>query len=115
MVTMTCIVCPLGCTLSAEKDENGNVRVTGNSCPRGAKYAETELTFPVRTLTSTVRTDTGAMLSVKTSAPIPKDKIREAAKALSGVIAKCPVSIGDVIVKDILGTGSDIIATKNIP
>lgn len=114
MVTMTCIVCPLGCTLSAEKDENGVVKVTGNSCPRGAKYAETELTAPVRTLTSTVRTDKGDMLPVKTSSPIPKEKVREAAKALSGVVAKCPVAIGDVIVKNILGTGADIVATRDI-
>lgn len=114
MVQMTCIVCPIGCALTAEKDENGAIKVTGNSCPRGAKYAESELTFPVRTMTSTVRTDKGEMLSVKTSAPIPKDKVREAAKALAGITAKCPVKIGDVIVKDILGTGSDIIATKNI-
>ncbi len=114
MVTMTCIVCPLGCTLSAEKDENGVVKVTGNTCPRGAKYAETELTFPVRTLTTTVMTDTDMMLPVKTSAPIPKDKVIEAAASLRGVVVKCPVRIGDVIVKDILGTGSDIVAARDI-
>ncbi|MBQ3894035.1 MAG: DUF1667 domain-containing protein [Clostridia bacterium] len=113
--TMTCIVCPIGCSLTAVRDENGNVTVTGNSCPRGAKYATSELTNPVRTLTSVVRTENGDMLSVKTSEPIPKELVREAAKALAGVVVKTPVHIGDVIVKDILGTGSDIVATKNIP
>ncbi len=114
MATMTCIVCPIGCTLTAEKDENGVIKVTGNSCPRGAKYAESELTFPVRTLTTTVVTDLGEMLPVRTSAPIPKDKIIEAARSLAGVTAKCPVHIGDVIVANILGTGADIIAAKDI-
>lgn len=113
--SMTCIVCPIGCSLTAVRDENGNVTVTGNSCPRGAKYATSELTNPVRTLTSVVRTENGDMLSVKTSEPISKELVREAAKALAGVVVKTPVHIGDVIVKDILGTGSDIVATKNIP
>lgn len=70
--TLICIVCPRGCHL--EVDENFNV--TGNFCKRGIAYAKEELTTPTRTLTSTVIIRGGVIprLSVKTSAPIPKEK-----------------------------------------
>jgi CxxC motif-containing protein len=35
--------------------------------------------------------------------------------ALKNVVVKAPVHIGDVIVKDIVGTGVNIIATKEVP
>ena len=35
-------------------------------------------------------------------------------RALKDVTAKAPVRIGDVIVENILGTGVDIVATKNV-
>ena len=115
MADMTCIICPVGCSLTALKDENGVIRVTGNACPRGAKYAEAELTNPVRTLTDIVRlTNRDVMLSVKSNAPIPKSLLLEAAAMLSTVNAAAPVKTGDVIVKDILGTGADIVATKDV-
>lgn len=115
MVNMTCIICPVGCSLSAETDENGAIHVTGNGCPRGAKYAESELTHPVRTLTDIVRlTNRDVMLSVKSSGPLPKELLLKAAEFLAGVSAAAPVNIGDVIVSDILGTGVDIVATKEI-
>ena len=115
MVNMTCIVCPVGCSLSARVGEDGKVEVTGNACPRGARYAESELTDPVRTLTDIVPlTNRDTMLSVKSSAPIPKDLLLKAAACLSEVRAAAPVKVGDVIVENILGTGADIVATKEI-
>jgi len=97
---MTCIVCPVGCRLEVTLDESGKVAsVTGNSCPRGVKYAVSEVTNPVRTLTSTVRLSGSAeaFLPVKTASPIPKGKMFEAMAFLRGLSAFAPVKRGDVI------------------
>ncbi|MGI5887932.1 MAG: DUF1667 domain-containing protein [Oscillospiraceae bacterium] len=112
---MICINCPKGCRLRAEKTADG-WEISGYSCPRGKEYAYSEVTDPRRTLTSTVVVKSGAIrrCPMKSASPIPKDLVKEAAKALDGVVLEAPVRIGDIVVKDILGTGCDIVATRNI-
>lgn len=113
--TLTCIRCPRGCAITVTLDEGQIASVTGNSCPRGDRYARDEVTHPVRTVTSTVPV-TGSTsekaVSVKTASDVPKDKVMDVMAALVGVTAKAPVEIGDVIVRDVAGTGVDIVATK---
>ena len=109
---LTCIVCPLGCELEAELDGGRVVSVTGNTCPRGKKYAEDECTAPKRTVTSTVRCVDGRLLPVKTDRPIPKESVFECMKIINNAIAPLPVSAGDVIIEDVYG--SNIVAVKNI-
>ena len=94
--------------------EGEKVTVTGNSCPRGEKHAIEECTNPVRTLTSTVRVSNreDTMVSVKSAAPIPKEKMAEIMEKIRAASVEAPVSIGDVILTDIYGT--DIVATKEI-
>ena len=110
---LTCIICPRGCTLTVEI-ENGNVSVTGNACPKGEQYGIDECTAPTRTVTSIVRVinreDT--MVSVKSSNPIPKDKIFDIMKKIREASVNAPIKIGDVIISDLYG--ADIIATKEI-
>ena len=109
---MTCIVCPMGCTLKVELSENGEVlKVSGNSCKRGAKYAEAECTNPQRTITTTLRCEDGSMVAVKTDTTIPKDKMFEAMTMINGTVVKLPVMIGDVLIKDVFG--SNVVATQN--
>lgn len=108
---LTCIVCPRGCQMHVSVAEDGAITVTGNTCPRGKAYAEAEMTHPTRTLTTTVATADGSMLSVRTKEPIPKEKLFEAMKVLNSVTVKTAVNFGDVIVADLLGTGADVIAT----
>lgn len=113
---LTCIGCPMGCQLTVTI-EGGEVKeVKGNTCKRGETYAIDEVTNPTRIVTSTVKVKGGdeAMVSVKTKAVIPKDKIFDCAAALRGIEIAAPVSIGDVVVSDVCGTGVDVIATKNI-
>ena len=109
------IGCPMGCPLTVEMNGTEVVSVTGNTCPRGDAYARKEVTNPTRIVTSTVKVEGGKvdMVSVKTKEDIPKGKIFECVKALKGITVKAPVHIGDVILKDVAGTGIDIIATKN--
>ena len=106
----------MGCPLVVTMDGGEVVSVTGNTCKRGDIYARKEVTNPTRIVTSTVRITGGseAMVSVKTKEDIPKGKIFDCVKALKNVEVAAPVHIGDVLVKDVAGTGVDVIATKNV-
>lgn len=112
MKELICIVCPRGCHLSIDDEMN----VTGNTCSRGKEYAINELTCPKRVITSTVVIESSILsrLPVKTSNAIPKDLIFDCMKELDNVRVKAPIEIGEVIIKDILGTGVDVVATRSI-
>ena len=112
MKELICITCPRGCHLQV--DDNFNV--TGNFCPRGAIYAKNELTHPVRMVTSSVNivSEVATRLRVKTKDPIPKELIFKVMEEIMKVSVKAPIKIGDVVIKDVLGTGVDIVASKNI-
>ena len=115
-VYLTCIGCPLGCSLTAEMEDGKVIKVTGNNCGVGDKYAHKELTNPTRIVTSTVKVLNGNLqaVSVKTASDIPKGKMLDCVRALKTVEVKAPVAIGQIIVEDICGTGVSVIATKNI-
>ena len=106
----------MGCNLSVDIDDNGEMTVTGNTCPRGEIYAKKELTNPTRIVTSIVKVRGGELpvVSVKTASDIPKDMIGNVIDAITGIEVEAPVRIGDVILADVAGTGVDVIATKNI-
>ena len=107
--SLTCIVCPMGCSIDIEL-ENGEVKsVSGNSCPRGAEYAKNECISPIRTITSTVKCADGGVVPVKTDKPIPKDKIFECMKIINNTVVPLPICAGDVIIENVFG--SNIIAT----
>lgn len=112
---LVCINCPRGCNLNVE-NINGEIKVTGNFCPRGEKYAISELTNPLRTLTTTVaiKSKNYERLPVISSSPLPKDRVMDAVKALKNVEVKVPIKMGDVIVSNIIGLDVDIIASKSI-
>ena len=112
MKELICITCPRGCHLSVDD----NLNVTGNMCPRGVIYAKAELTHPVRMVTSTVEifSKKECRLPVKTKDPIPKELIFKVMDEINRVVVKAPIKIGDVIIKDVLNSGVDIIATKDI-
>ncbi len=115
---LTCIACPVGCPLVIELDENNKVvSVTGNQCKRGINYAETECTSPTRSLTTTAKVEGGIypLVPMKSANPVPKGKMLECMKVINAVVMKAPVKIGDIVVKDILGTGVDIVATNICP
>ncbi|MBE6712259.1 MAG: DUF1667 domain-containing protein [Ruminococcaceae bacterium] len=113
MRNLTCIICPKGCSLTVEESAEG-LSVVGNICPRGKKYAIEECTHPVRTVTSFIRVENreDTMVSVKTSAPIPKESMFEAMEKIRAAKANAPIAIGDVLLADVFG--ADIIATKSI-
>lgn len=113
-----CIGCPLGCRLEVEQDGATDeiVEVRGWSCKKGDRYGRQEHTDPRRMLTTTVRISGGALarLPVKTSEPIPKDQVERVCAMLREVNIEAPVTMGDVVVPNIAGSGADIVATRDM-
>ena len=111
---LTCIGCPMGCQLTAEIVEGAVLSVTGNTCKRGEDYARKECVAPMRTVTGTVRLADGHILPVRTAGDVPKEKVFAVAEAFNAAHPAAPLSIGDVVIADVCGTGVDVVATKNI-
>ena len=112
--SLTCIICPIGCRITIGA-VNGDYVFSGNKCPKGAEFARMEITAPLRTLTTTVRTIFPGMpvLPVRTSGEVPKARLTEIIRELSKVVVTEKINIGETVVADILGTGCDIIATSS--
>ncbi|MBW9147309.1 DUF1667 domain-containing protein [Clostridium sp. CM027] len=113
---LTCIGCPIGCALVVALEGKEVISVKGNTCKLGETYGKKECTNPTRVVTSSVLVSGGEneILPVKTERDIPKDMIYDCVRALKNVIVKAPISIGDVVLENILDTGVNIIATKNV-
>jgi len=115
MKQITCIICPTGCRITINEKNGWNI-FSGNKCARGAEFVNTELTFPVRSLTTTVRTVFPDMpvLPVRTSGEVPKERMMEIIRELSKVTITERIGIGETVVANILDTGCDIIATCDL-
>jgi CxxC motif-containing protein len=115
MKQITCITCPIGCRVSIDVQGSEYI-VSGNKCKKGEEFAKTEMISPVRSLTTTVRTAFPDMpvLPVRTNGEVPKEKITDIMRELSGIMITEKIKIGETVVANILGTGCDIISTSNI-
>ena len=117
-----CTTCPSECllTVEVERDADGDVAkvrsVTGNSCPRGDKFACQELTCPMRVLTTTVAVSGGdeTLLPVRTAEAIPLELHAQAMSLIRGLVVKAPIHMGDVILPNLLNTNIDLIASMDI-
>lgn len=117
-----CTTCPSECllTVEVERDVDGAVvevrSVTGNSCPRGDTFSHQELTCPMRVLTTTVALSGGdeALLPVRTSEAIPLALHAQAMDLIRGLVIEAPIRMGDVVLPNLLDTGTDLIASMNI-
>lgn len=115
---MVCIVCPLGCKLKVTEDNTSDTGfiIEGNKCPRGLEYGLKEMTNPTRVLTTTVKITDAHLnrIPVRTKGAIPKHLIFEAMKLINETEVKAPIKVGQVVIKDILNTGVDVIASRSI-
>ncbi|MDD6807566.1 MAG: DUF1667 domain-containing protein [Oscillospiraceae bacterium] len=112
---MVCITCPRGCTMQVEQQENA-IKVIGNFCKRGEQFAVNELTMPMRTICSTVKTSfpESPVLPCRVSCDIPKDKIFDVMNEINRVVVTERISRGDVIIKNVLGLDADVISTSDL-
>lgn len=117
-----CTTCPSECLLTVEVERGADVAVvevrsvTGNSCPRGDTFAHQELTCPMRVLTTTVAVSGGdeALLPVRTAETIPLALHAQAMDLIRGLVIEAPIRMGDTVLKDLLNTGIDLIASMDI-
>ena len=110
--TLTCIECPIGCSIEVEMQDGKVISVKGNACPRGKLYAENEVVCPKRVVTSTVRATDGTMVPVKTDKPVKKSEIFAIMEKINNTVCVLPVKIGDVLVENI-SDDANLIATGN--
>lgn len=114
---MTCIICPNGCELEVTYNEDlSDIAVAGNLCKRGEEYARQELISPMRTISSSILVEGGELplASVRLTKGVPKNRICDVMKEISGIKVQAPTHIGDVVIENVLGLGSDVIITKNV-
>ena len=114
MHELVCIVCPRGCTMQVT-EQDGGYAVTGNTCPRGAQFARSEMTQPMRTICTTVRTafPDVPVLSVRVSAEIPRDRIFDVMAEIRKVRVERPLRWGEPVIRNVLGLGADVIVTSD--
>lgn len=112
---MVCIACPIGCHMKVTMNQKEVIKVEGNSCKRGVVYAKAECTNPTRILTTTMRVFGGKypLVSVKSKEPLPKGLLFACMKVINDVKLEAPMAIGDVAIENILGTGVDIVLTRD--
>ncbi len=114
---LICITCPMGCTLQVTHEGDTVLSVEGNNCARGAAYVRRELTDPRRMVATTVRVSGGLhpLIPVYTREPFPKPRISELLEAIRSVQIEAPVKMEQVVLADALGTGIDVIASRDMP
>lgn len=106
----TCIMCPVGCTLNVTK-VNNEIKVTGNGCPRGEIYGKDEITLPKRMLT-TVKQYKNGTISLKTSEAVDKNKVEDVLKEIANFKTPTTIKNGDILIKNVLNTGVNIVVTN---
>jgi CxxC motif-containing protein len=113
---MICIVCPKGCSLEVTLDGQTVVTIKPG-CKRGHEYVRRELVDPRRMVATTVRVRGGLhpLLPVATAAPFPKPRLIELMDALREIEVEAPVAMGYPVLPDALGTGIDILASRDMP
>jgi len=113
---LICIGCPVGCLITVKKEEDGSLSITGNTCKKGEAYAQSEMTAPVRSVTSMIRVEggSGKVIPVKTAGEIPKGKIMQCMDEIRAAVVSAPIRVGDVLIRNVAGTLVPVVATANM-
>jgi CxxC motif-containing protein len=116
-VVITCINCPMGCEVDLEVEDDEIKSMEGAECKAGEKYVQEEYFNPTRTLPTTAKVKGGKLplVPVKSKDPLPKGKLEAAMREIAKVEVEAPIKLGDVIIENILDTGVDIVATRDLP
>jgi CxxC motif-containing protein len=110
-----CVACPKGCRLDVLR-ENGELLVNNAGCKRGKEYAFAETTDPRRMVASTVRVENAPhpLVPIYTTEPFPKGRIQDLLKELREVKLQAPIKLGQIVLEDALGTGIDVVASRDL-
>jgi CxxC motif-containing protein len=113
---VVCNLCDKRCVINIHKEEN-NYLCEGNLCDKGMTYGNEYMRSSSKIFTSVVRVKDPTscnVVPVKSSKPIDISLWMECSKALGRIYVGLPIKIGDVICKNIVNSGVDIICTKNV-
>lgn len=113
-ITYTCIVCPKSCSVTVIDD--GELSFEGYGCKKGIVHAKNEYLHPMRMITSTVKIEGGPFnrLGVIGIAEIPKSQLRACLQEIYKITVEAPVVKDEIIIKNILSTGCDIVAAMTM-
>ncbi len=113
----TCILCPNGCEINVQLDSDRTIlEIEGSLCARGGEYVQQELFAPQRNIATSVKVEGGNMplVSVRLSDAIPKERIFDVMAEIKKVSLQAPITIGQVIIENVLGLDRNVIATKKV-
>ena len=113
----TCINCPSGCLLTVQEMPDGHLDVEGNGCREGLHYGKEEFSDPRRIVTGTIKIRGGILplLPVRTTAGVPRERVRTLYSSLRELTVEAPVHCGQVILKNVGNTKADLVATRDMP
>ncbi len=111
-----CITCPKGCRAQVWR-EGDLIKIGGKICKDGREYVRQEFLEPMRILTSTILVEKGKAkrLPVRTKSAVPKRLLSQCLAKIKAARAVSPVKAGDVILRNILDTGVDVVASDDLP
>jgi CxxC motif-containing protein len=114
---LVCVVCPVGCEIDVVHDGSRIISVEGNRCEKSEEFVRQELIEPMRILTTTVRIQGSRWLvmPVRTDRAVPKRLFPRIMKRLRRIQLQAPVNMLDVVVSDVLRTGTNVIASRTMP
>ncbi len=114
---VTCIMCPLGCSVEVQIDGQEVSVTKGCRCKEGMKFVKMEAIFQGRILTTTMKTDIPEipLLPVRSNKEIPKDKLMDCMDEISRQKVSGALNVGQPVIKNILGLKVDIVACRTIP
>ena len=112
-----CVVCPIGCEIDVVHDGGKIISMEGNKCEKSQEFVSQELIEPMRILTTTVRIQGArrAVIPVRSDKAVPKRLFPRIMKKLRRIRLEAPVNMLEVVVKGVLDTGANIIATRTMP
>ena len=116
-VNLICTACPQGCTLTAVIENGEVIEVRGYNCKKGIDYGVAEMTDPRRMVATTVKVNNGfhPLLPVYTERTVPKPLIPQILDEIRKVEVTAPVKMKSVIVENVLGTGVNVLASRDMP
>jgi CxxC motif-containing protein len=112
-----CVVCPIGCEIDVVHQGSKIISMDGNKCEKSREFVNQELLEPMRILTTTVRIQGSKwpVIPVRTDKAIPKRLFPRIMRKLGHIRLQAPVNMLDVVVRDVLHTGANVIATRSMP
>jgi CxxC motif-containing protein len=112
-----CVVCPVGCEIDVVHDGAKIISMEGNKCEKSEEFVQQELIEPMRILTTTVCIEGSRwpVIPVRTDKTVPKRLFPRMMKQLRRIKLQAPVNMQDTVVRDVLHTGANVVATRTVP